>query len=361
MENVLLATEIVKDYHKEDITPRCAMQIDISKAFDSVHPNKWRACRLLWEHKGIKTGLFSIPIPVYDLYEHSFKAAMEGKIGYHLACENLALGHFCFADDPMVFVKGYKLSIVGILQVFEEFAKHTGLHISIEKSTVYMSGIPDVVRAEILQEFPIEQGTLPSGQERNGKRAKVDWSVVCTPKQEGGLGLKALNQVNKVCMLKLIWRIMSARDSLLVNWVQRHLIGNGSIWRIRDSTTLGSWIWKKILKYRTTTINLYQLDIGDGARTSFWFDKWSKLSYLFDIFGDRGVIDLGIPLHASLESVWNRYRRGSNRNALLRQVEEEIKEKQRQQILHDEDVALWRGKGDTFRSTFSLKDIWEKF
>lgn len=36
MENVLLATEIVKDYHKEDISPRCAMMIDISKAFDSV-------------------------------------------------------------------------------------------------------------------------------------------------------------------------------------------------------------------------------------------------------------------------------------------------------------------------------------
>ena len=36
MENVLLATEIVKDYHKEEISPRCTMMIDISKAFDSV-------------------------------------------------------------------------------------------------------------------------------------------------------------------------------------------------------------------------------------------------------------------------------------------------------------------------------------
>jgi len=37
VENLLLATEIVKDYHKEDISPRCAMKIDIAKAFDSVH------------------------------------------------------------------------------------------------------------------------------------------------------------------------------------------------------------------------------------------------------------------------------------------------------------------------------------
>lgn len=36
MENVLLATELVKDYHKDSVSLRCAMQIDISKAFDSV-------------------------------------------------------------------------------------------------------------------------------------------------------------------------------------------------------------------------------------------------------------------------------------------------------------------------------------
>lgn len=36
MENALLASELVKDYHKDSISPRCAMKIDISKAFDSV-------------------------------------------------------------------------------------------------------------------------------------------------------------------------------------------------------------------------------------------------------------------------------------------------------------------------------------
>lgn len=39
MENVLLASEFVKDYHKDSISPSCAMKIDIFKAFDSV---QWR-------------------------------------------------------------------------------------------------------------------------------------------------------------------------------------------------------------------------------------------------------------------------------------------------------------------------------
>lgn len=39
MESVLLATELVKDYHKKLISPRCAIKIDISKAFNSVQWN----------------------------------------------------------------------------------------------------------------------------------------------------------------------------------------------------------------------------------------------------------------------------------------------------------------------------------
>lgn len=38
-KNLLLATELVKDYHKDTISSRCALKIDISKAFDSVQWN----------------------------------------------------------------------------------------------------------------------------------------------------------------------------------------------------------------------------------------------------------------------------------------------------------------------------------
>ncbi|CAL1354074.1 unnamed protein product [Linum trigynum] len=31
-----MATELVKDYHKNRISPRCALKIDLMKAFDSV-------------------------------------------------------------------------------------------------------------------------------------------------------------------------------------------------------------------------------------------------------------------------------------------------------------------------------------
>lgn len=36
MENVLLASDLVKDYHTDSVFPRCVMKIDSSKDFDSV-------------------------------------------------------------------------------------------------------------------------------------------------------------------------------------------------------------------------------------------------------------------------------------------------------------------------------------
>lgn len=51
---------------------------------------------------------------------------------------------------------------------------------------------------------------LWSGLELNGKKAKVAWSDVCRLKEEGGLGIRPLREVNVVSCLKLIWRILSA-------------------------------------------------------------------------------------------------------------------------------------------------------
>jgi hypothetical protein len=35
-ENILLAQEIVSDYHKNNGKPRCTLKIDLMKAYDSV-------------------------------------------------------------------------------------------------------------------------------------------------------------------------------------------------------------------------------------------------------------------------------------------------------------------------------------
>ena len=196
MENVLLASELVKCYHKPTVSSRCAVKIDISKAFDSVQwsfllsilsaiklPDKF----ILWVKKCIELASFSVQIngelagyfnisrglrQGCSLSPYLFficmevlskllnKAANERKIGYHPYCQDLQLTHLCFADDLLVFVDGKKSSVEGILQVFKDFAGISGLKISLEKSTLFLAGICED-RDDILAQFPFEIGTLP--------------------------------------------------------------------------------------------------------------------------------------------------------------------------------------------------------
>ena len=196
MENVLLASELVKDYHKDTISPRCVMKIDISKAFDSVQwafvlkslsalgfPKKFihwiELCitspsfsvqvngDLVWYFqcsRGLCQGCSLSPylfvLCMNVLTRKIDKAVAEGKFKFHPGCQSLSITHLCFADDLMLFVEGSKQSVQGVLTVFEEFEAWSGLSISVEKSTIYMAGVLDVEKRSILSNFKFAVGEL---------------------------------------------------------------------------------------------------------------------------------------------------------------------------------------------------------
>lgn len=192
MENVLLATELVRDYHKESVSSRCAMKIDISKAFNSGQwpflintmqalgfPEKFIHWIILCistasfsvqingelagyfqSTRGLRQGcslsLYLFVISMNVLSKMIDEAARRKKIGYHPSCKILDLTHLCSADDLMVFSDGTKRSVEGILEVFEEFNKMTGLKISLEKSTLFMADISSQIQEEFFTTFLLE-------------------------------------------------------------------------------------------------------------------------------------------------------------------------------------------------------------
>lgn len=142
MANVLLALELVKVYHKESISPRSVIKIDIFKAFDSV---QWSFVLKSLEAMGfpkkyihwIKLCITSPSFPVQvngdlagyfqsarglrqrcSLSPYLFmqcmnvlsrkidKAVTEKKFSFHPRCISLSLTHLCFVDDLMVFAEG---------------------------------------------------------------------------------------------------------------------------------------------------------------------------------------------------------------------------------------------------------------
>lgn len=88
-----------------------------------------------------------------------------------------------------------------------------------------------------------------SGPELKTKGAKVAWRDICYEKEEGGLGIRVLKDINKVYGLKLIWRLL-AGCSLWGKWIYENLLKKKSFWEIKSTTQVGSWMWKKMIKLR---------------------------------------------------------------------------------------------------------------
>ncbi|KAG7579308.1 Reverse transcriptase domain [Arabidopsis thaliana x Arabidopsis arenosa] len=473
IENLLLATELVKDYHKDSISGRCAIKIDISKAFDSV---QWSFLQNVlaamdfppefvhWIMLCITTASFSVQVngELAGFFQSSRglrqgcslspylfvicmdvlsrmldKAAAARQFGYHPKCKTLGLTHLSFADDIMVLSDGKVRSIEGIVTVFDEFAKKSGLRISMEKSTIYMAGQLNTTHQEIQDQFHFEVGSLPvrylglplltkrltatdfsplieqikrkisswtarylsfagrlnlissviwslcnfwlsafrlpreciqeidkicssflwSGPDLNSRKAKVAWDDICKPKSEGGLGLRSLKEANDVSCLKLIWKIISHGNSLWVKWIEKFLLKKDTFWSVKNNTTIGSWMWKKLLKFRDLAKTFCKVEVNNGSRTSFWYDDWSTLGRLLGEVGERGMIDMGISRHQTVAEAWEGRRRRRHRSDLLNQMEAELATK-KQSRNETEDIVLWRGRNNVYKPRFSTKDTW---
>ncbi|XP_022566691.2 uncharacterized protein LOC111210528 [Brassica napus] len=370
MENVLLASELVKSYHKSSVSARCALKINISKAFDTV---QWPflLCSQGSRQKGSSSRMCSVSLFVCHMYGD-----------------------------------GKRSSVDGILETFKTFAEASGLHISMEKSTLYLAGLADSEKQDILSHYTFSNGDLPvrylslllltkqmtspdyapliekirsrisswtarflsfarrlqliasvihsltnfwisafrlpkkciaeidsmcaaflwSGPVLSTKKAKVSWKDCCKPKEEGGLGLRSIKEANDVSCLKLVWRILSSNSYMWVRWIKRYLIRKNSFWLVKDSTTLGYWMWKKILKYRAMAMRFMKVEVNNGSSTSFWFDQWSPLGRLIDTTNGRGMINMGIKINDTMEK--------------------------------NEDVRLWKAGEDNYRADFRSKATW---
>lgn len=72
----------------------------------------------------------------------------------------------------------------------------------------------------------------------------IAWHTITTLKLEGGLSLRPLKEVNATCYSKLIGRIPSFQSMC------GYLLKSSTFWVVREGSSLGSWMWQKILKYR---------------------------------------------------------------------------------------------------------------
>lgn len=109
---------------------------------------------------------------------------------------------------------------------------------------------------------------------------------------------------------------------------------------------------------REVAKKFYHKEVGNGRHTSFWFDKWSEMGVLFDLLGERGIIDLGVRKEATLEdAVRCSRRKRRHRNVVLNDIEAELRLVEERMKPDVEDVNKWKGKMG-FKECFSTNETW---
>ncbi|GJU43581.1 auxin efflux carrier [Tanacetum coccineum] len=133
-----------------------------------------------------------------------------------------------------------------------------------------------------------------TGQGNSRKsNSKVAWEVVCLPKDEGGLGIRRLDSFNKALMAAHIWKLLNKKNSLWVTWIHIHKINDRNFWDIPCRGNM-SWAWRKVLQLRHIIRKFIWHKIGDGQRTSIWYDHWCHLSPLAEVVSYRDIHRAGL-------------------------------------------------------------------
>ncbi|XP_019423006.1 PREDICTED: uncharacterized protein LOC109332480 [Lupinus angustifolius] len=108
-----------------------------------------------------------------------------------------------------------------------------------------------------------------SGDIRVRKLVTVAWHKVCSPLQEGGLGLRSIKLLNKAALLKLSWEMRSSKQEWASFCRKRFGCSNSPTERYYRSS-----IWPGIKdNWALAGSNSIWL-VGDGNQVSFWKDNW---------------------------------------------------------------------------------------
>ncbi|XP_062075097.1 uncharacterized protein LOC133779116 [Humulus lupulus] len=200
--NILIFQDLIKNYGRSAISPRCAIKIDISKAYDTVDwwfiEDLLKALRfpvrfISWimtclkntsyfllmngrvqgkfkGEKGLRQGDPISPLLFVLIMEYLTRslqlAALDTSFRYDPMCKILNLLSLCFADDLLLFCKG-SLAVVQVLKgTLEEFSFVTGLQINASKSHVYFGGgggggVSAEDRQTLAAELQLSKGSFP--------------------------------------------------------------------------------------------------------------------------------------------------------------------------------------------------------
>ncbi|RVW71963.1 LINE-1 reverse transcriptase-like [Vitis vinifera] len=224
----------------------------------------------------------------------------------------IMVSHLLFADDTIIFYEASKDQVTHLGWILAWFEAASGLRINLAKSELIPVGEIDNVEEMAVElgcrigSFPVKYLGLPLGarhkalpmwdgvEDRMRRRLArwkrqylskggritlikrgntgrkihlVNWKVVCTQKEKGGLGIRRMGPLNKALLGKWIWRFAVEKEVLWKKVIGvKHGLEDGG-WKSKEARgPIGVGVWKEILKEMGWCWNNMKFKVGGGIR-----------------------------------------------------------------------------------------------
>ncbi|XP_062103945.1 uncharacterized protein LOC133815075 [Humulus lupulus] len=302
--NIMIFQDLIKNYGRSSTSSRCAIKIDLSKAYDMVDwdfledllnalsfPKKFigwvmtcvRSASYSLVLNGIIQGKFKrkkglrqgnpmsplLFVLIMEYLTRSFQfAALNCPFRYHPMCKSLKLINLCFADDLLVFCKGSLQAVRSVKAVLEDFASVSSLSINTGKSQIFFGGVPSIERSRIALDINLSEGSFPlkylGVPMRPTKWKHADCEVIIQKYRlkiqnwmsrhlsfaaYGGLGFRDGAIWNCSVLAKYIWAISTNPDLLWVKWINSIYLKGVNIWNYELKGDC-SWYWRKLCRIK---------------------------------------------------------------------------------------------------------------
>ena len=110
---------------------------------------------------------------------------------------------------------------------------------------------------------------LWSGSSKTSKLVTVAWSKCCTPKEDGGLGLRDPSILNEALLKKLAWSLMTS-DSFVYRFLRDRFFSNG----FEQRRFWKSSVWCGLRSHIKPLVAESIWAVGRHSKVRFWKNNW---------------------------------------------------------------------------------------
>ncbi|XP_071723980.1 uncharacterized protein [Rutidosis leptorrhynchoides] len=259
IDNVLVAHELVRSYHKDLGEFFCACKIDLKKAYDSVQWDLVEEVLL-----GLQFLLRFIGWVMACLRCVSYSLMINGSLEANfIGSGAFVKGIPCLLYDLFLYCKGDERSIRWLKDQLYVFSNVSGLCVNEDKSSIFLSGGDKQVRDNLIRCSGFWEGSYSSRRlqlissilrsmqvywcllfliskavwkivddkcrsflwvgAEGSKKSHVSWRSLCFAKNEGGLGISDLVKWNIAAFGKQIWLKMVHHFEMTISHYQENI------------------------------------------------------------------------------------------------------------------------------------------